>query len=361
MAARCQSRGVQIIRSGDQGEAVRDIQHRLTELGHRVDPAELEGVFGPSTEGAVRAFQLARRLPADGIVGADTWSQLVEAGYRLGDRTLYLRSPAFRGDDVRALQRMLNALGFDAGKEDGILGHRTADAVMELQRNLGDKVDGIVGLDTVRALERIRPAVGGPGLAVVREEEAVRSMETSLDGAIVAVDAAGGRAEIEQVTLDEASQADLALTLAADLADTLEARGATPVLLRRSQEDPTATERASTANAVEAILCVSLHPTGEVRGAACAYWGTATTHSPAGRRLAELIQAELTSIGLLDGGIRPLGIALLRETRMPAVRVEVGASATLADGRGMGEDTFRRTLAVAVADAIGRFLSGSPG
>ncbi len=174
---------------------MRDVQHRLTELGHRIDAGELHGVFGRSTEDAVRSFQLARRLPVDGIVGADTWSQLVEAGYRLGDRTLYLRVPAFRGDDVRALQEMLNALGFDAGKQDGILGRRTADAVMEFQRNLADRSDGIVGLDTVRSLERMRPPVDGPGLAVVREEEAIRSMVTSLEGSIVAVDAADGPAD----------------------------------------------------------------------------------------------------------------------------------------------------------------------
>lgn len=348
---------MRIIRNGDRGEAVRDIQHRLTELGHRVDPAELEGEFGRSTEEAVRAFQRARRLPADGIVGADTWNQLVEAGYRLGDRTLYLRSPAFRGDDVRALQRMLNALGFDAGKEDGILGRRTADAVMEFQRNLGDQVDGIVGLDTVRALDRMRPTLGGPGFAVVREEEAVRSMGSSLEGATLAVDATSP--ELEQVSFDQARGADLALSLALDLGQILAFRGATPVLLRRANESPTASDRADTANAVEAAACVSLHLTDEHAGAACAYWGTATTHSPAGRRLAELIQAELTRVGLPDGGIRALGVSLLRETRMPAVRVEVGGAASLGSDRGLEHEAVRRGVAEAIADGIARFLSGS--
>jgi N-acetylmuramoyl-L-alanine amidase len=347
---------VRIIRNGDRGEAVRDIQHRLTELGHRVDPPELEGEFGPSTQDAVRSFQAARRLPVDGIVGADTWNQLVEAGYRLGDRTLYLRSPAFRGDDVRALQRMLNALGFDAGKEDGILGQHTADAVMEFQRNLHDRVDGIVGLDTVHALERMRPSLGGPGFAVVREEEAVRSMGTSLEGATVAVDAASP--ELDQVTFDQALGADLALSLAVDLGEILASRGATPVLLRRANESPSASDRADTANAVEALACVSLRLTDDHPGAACAYWGTATTHSPGGRRLAELIQAEVTRIGLPDGGLRPLGVALLRETRMPAVRVEIGA-ATLEDGRGLRHADVRHRVAEAVADGIARFLSGS--
>src|SRR4051794_27055669 len=101
-----------LIRRGAYGEPVRDVQHRLLAVGLRVDADELSGRFGTTTEAAVREFQRRRGLPTDGIVGPDTWNQLVEAGYRIGDRTLYLRSPAFRGDDVQALQRMLNALGF---------------------------------------------------------------------------------------------------------------------------------------------------------------------------------------------------------------------------------------------------------
>jgi N-acetylmuramoyl-L-alanine amidase len=348
---------VQIIRPGGEGEAVRDIQHRLTELGHRIDPAELEGVYGPSTTAAVREFQAQRRLPVDGIVGPDTWGQLVEAGYRLGDRTLYLRSPAFRGDDVRALQRMLNALGFDAGKEDGIFGRRTDEGVREFQRNLGDRVDGIVGLDTVRSLERMRPAVGGPGLAVVREEEAVRSMGASLEGATIAVDAPLGTGENVQ-------QRTLTLALAEGLARALEERGATAVLLRDTREDPTPSARARIANAVEAVACVAfeLGTTEEgPEGASCAYWGTATTHSPAGRRLAELIQARLTALGLPDGGIRPLGVSLLRETRMPAVQVEPARLAAPGAAHPMADERLRRRVVEAVAEGIAAFLAGSPG
>jgi N-acetylmuramoyl-L-alanine amidase len=245
---------------------------------------------------------------------------------------------------------MLNALGFDSGKEDGIFGRRTADGVMEFQRNLADRVDGIVGLDTVRSLERMRPAVGGPGLAVVREEEAVRSMEASLEGSILAVDAA-----------DEPARDDLGLEIAMAVATALEARGATPVSLRRAEENPDPSERARTANAVEAAACISIRlaAEGPSGAATCAYWGTATTHSPAGRRLAELIQAGLASVGLRDEGIRPLGIALLRETRMPAVQVEPGRLSSEQDRERLADPSFQRALAGAIAEAVGRFLAGS--
>jgi len=353
---------MQIIRRGDAGEAVRDVQRRLIDLGHRVAPSELEGTFGPSTEGAVRAFQGARSLPVDGIVGSDTWGLLVESGYRLGDRTLYLRSPAFRGDDVRELQRMLTALGFDAGKEDGIFGRDTSEAVREFQRNVADRVDGIVGFDAVRTLERMRPTLDGPSRAVVREEEAVRAMTTSLAGSTVAIDP--GHGDRDPSRQERSLEADLTFALAAELARSLEERGATPAMLRTPGEDPTPSDRAQTANGLAAAVCVSLSlgaadPHG--RGAACAYWGTSTTHSPAGRRLAELIVAELVATGLPDGGTRPLAVTLLRETSMPAVIVEPGRVSDPDEGFLLSDPLFRRRIADAIAEGIGRFLRGTVG
>ena len=102
--------------SATDGPEVLDIQQRLVGLGFAVAPGELAGWFGPSDRRPPCArSRIARQLRVDGVVGPDTWGQLVEAGFRLGDRTLYLHAPPFRGDDVRDLQRKLNALGFDAG------------------------------------------------------------------------------------------------------------------------------------------------------------------------------------------------------------------------------------------------------
>ena len=102
-----------ILDRGARGGPVLDVQARLGALGYRIDPHE-HGLFGPSTEEAVREFQQRRRLIVDGLGGEDTWNELVEAGYHLADRIVYLRHPPFRGDDVRALQAELNLLGFDA-------------------------------------------------------------------------------------------------------------------------------------------------------------------------------------------------------------------------------------------------------
>jgi N-acetylmuramoyl-L-alanine amidase len=354
---------MRIIRSGDEGDEVRDVQRRLIDLGSRIEAAELEGVYGHSTEEAVRTFQRDRNLPVDGLVGSDTWSQLVEAGYRLGDRTLYLRSPAFRGDDVRELQRMLNALGFDAGKEDGILGRATADAVMEFQRNVAERVDGIVGLDTVRSLERMRPAADGPGRAVVREEEAVRSMDSSLAGSVIAIDAGHGGGDPGNEGPGGSREADLTALLAAALAEALEARGARPTILRSRDQDPSPTESARAANAMDAAVCISIHLAAgdpDARGATCAYWGTAMTHSPAGRRLAELIQGTLIGhVGLPDRGIRPLTISLLRETRMPAVQVEPCHLTNETEEQLLAGEGFRRRVAEAIAEGTARFFGAA--
>lgn len=143
------------VRPGDRGPAVEDIQRRLRTLGYDLGRAGIDGIFMGATSEAVRSFQRELGLTEDGYVGDATWSALVDATFRLGDRVLYLRVPHFHGQDVRVLQGALNVLGFACGA-DGIFGPFTERAVREFQTNSGLPSDGIAGAETVGALTALR-------------------------------------------------------------------------------------------------------------------------------------------------------------------------------------------------------------
>ena len=71
------------LRYGDAGDAVRALQRRLNELRARLGlafaPLAVDGQFGAKTEQAVRAFQTARHLLCDGVVGAQTRAAMAVA------------------------------------------------------------------------------------------------------------------------------------------------------------------------------------------------------------------------------------------------------------------------------------------
>lgn len=59
-----------------------------------------------------------------------------------------------KGQAVLVLQRVLSALGYDPGPQDGVFGPRTLEAVRRFQKESGIAVDGVVGPRTVEFLER---------------------------------------------------------------------------------------------------------------------------------------------------------------------------------------------------------------
>ena len=114
------------IREGATGAAVEDIQERLASLGYEIDAAERDAKsFGSSTTSAVARFRIDHNMPLGGEIDSATWIELVDAGYEMGDRTLYLRLPNLHGNDVRELQERLNILGFSCGEPDGCFGVHT--------------------------------------------------------------------------------------------------------------------------------------------------------------------------------------------------------------------------------------------
>jgi peptidoglycan hydrolase-like protein with peptidoglycan-binding domain len=63
-----------VLRAGSRGTDVVALQQRLIALGY--NPGTPDGDFGTATTAAVIAFQKAKGLPADGVVGSTTWDAL---------------------------------------------------------------------------------------------------------------------------------------------------------------------------------------------------------------------------------------------------------------------------------------------
>ena len=132
---------MQQIKRGSRGELVALVQLMLNEKGYSCGTAD--GIFGTKTESAVKSYQRAKGLSADGIVGTNTYAKLF---------TDCLLKRGSRGELVKALQTRLNEQGYGAGNTDGIFGSNTEKAVKALQSAAGLAVDGKVGKNTWTAL-----------------------------------------------------------------------------------------------------------------------------------------------------------------------------------------------------------------
>jgi peptidoglycan hydrolase-like protein with peptidoglycan-binding domain len=131
---------------GSQGTSVRSLQQRLRTLGYY--QGEISGQFGATTEAAVRRFQAAQNLTADGVVGPRTFVRLGQAqpattatpppSPPTPTPTTTAANPsngaALPSEEVRSLQQRLRERGFYDGDVDGIWGPRTQDALENAQR-----------------------------------------------------------------------------------------------------------------------------------------------------------------------------------------------------------------------------------
>ncbi|MEU7060971.1 GH25 family lysozyme [Streptomyces sp. NPDC046197] len=125
--------GWPLVQQGQAGRQVNTVQYLLGAHGASLT---VDGRFGAGTRDAVVAFQRARGLTPDGVVGPNTWQHLVVT-VRQGDT----------GAAVRAVQEELKAHGA-AVTVDGRFGAGTRDAVVTFQKSRGLPQDGVVGANT---------------------------------------------------------------------------------------------------------------------------------------------------------------------------------------------------------------------
>lgn len=293
------------LRPGSTGPDVADLQRRLRAAGF--DGTDSPGEFTERTSRAVEDFQRAAGIRVDGECGSETWSALVEASYRFGDRLLCLRSPMMRGDDVSELQLRLGMLGFDAGRVDGIFGPQTQSAVGDFQRNAGLVSDEVCGPETAAALRRLEGRAGTATVTGVRERDRLRRRAAESRALRVAVGMSGRPHAVMT-------------TLAAELGRS----GAAATLL-----DGDWSQQATASNDYGADVYLGL-VIGDEPVAEAAYFAAPGYESFGGRRLAERILAELPAApGWGIGSVRGMRLPILRETRPPAVLLTLGPAAAV--------------------------------
>jgi N-acetylmuramoyl-L-alanine amidase len=349
---------VQLFRLGDRGAAVADVQALLHGLGLLAEVPP-EPVFDDATDRALREFQQRRGLSVDGIVGAETYRALAAARWKLGDRLLSLATRPYVGDDVAALQERLLELGFDAGRADGVFGPRTEKALRGLQREYGLVADGTCGPATLRALRQLGRHVTGGRPQVLREAEALHRSGAALPGKVVVLDPGHGGAD-RGATGHGLEEATLVEDLAARLEGRLTAVGVRTLLTRGADSCPSDAERAEFANEAGADLVLSLHvdraASPHCHGVASYHFGAGRgTTSTVGEQLASLVQREVVArTDLLDCRVHEKTWEILRLTRMPAVRLELGHLTHAGDAARLADPAFRDTVAEAVLVAIQR-------
>jgi N-acetylmuramoyl-L-alanine amidase len=235
----------------------------------------------------------------------------------------------------------------------------------QFQREVGLRPDGECGPDTIGALRRLGRKVVGGRPQFLRETEAFRTAGPALVGKRIIIDPGHGGPDPGIVVPHGVlrwAEADIAFDLASRLEGRLAAAGMRVNLTRgpAPADQLTNAERATLANELGADLLISIHIDGHANAAAD---GVATYHygsnsgatSTVGERLAALVQREIVvRTGLRDCRIHAKTWDILRLTRMPAVRVDVGYLTSPADQVRLVDPRFRDQVVEAMIAAVQR-------
>ena len=153
---------------GDEGTDVSELQKRLVELGYLED---VTGEFGIYTQKAVKAFQQANNLTADGTIGTQTREMLysdqaVAKALSYGDEA----------EIIKTYQQKLKELNYYNGAVDGFFSSELRDAVKAFQNKNGLIADGAIGNTTAQILmsEQAQPSsysLGDSGDMVTKIQE----------------------------------------------------------------------------------------------------------------------------------------------------------------------------------------------
>ena len=152
---------------------------------------------------------------------------------------------------------------------------------------------------------------------------------------------------------------DVNAAAVAALKKVLEERGATTILVRPGDTDPTLTARVEAANEVNANLYVAIHANSAGNGRGFLKVSGMSTYykDKHCRLLAQLVYNNLLGLGWNEFGVvGNFSYSPLQNTRMPAILIEQAFMSNPADEARLLDPTYQQQQAQAVADALEQFL-----
>lgn len=137
------------VRKGSSGEAVKQLQDTLNELGYKL---EADGKFGTMTLGAVVTFQTAHELDPDGVVGEKTWNALKTA---LEEAAMPTMGDEVSGEATNPDQHNASGLLEDDDEPEELAQLRAENKLLKTRLSA---VDGVLA-DIEENLERLKYAL----------------------------------------------------------------------------------------------------------------------------------------------------------------------------------------------------------
>ena len=145
-----------MVSPGPYAGLISQVQQSLHAQGFDAGP--VNGVFGTKTQAALAQYQLAKAIPASGMLDDETLRALgIERADRSApspgaDDMTYWNAPVRDSETVAAAQRALRAAGYDPGPADGSLRPQTTEALKQAQQDRELESTGQLDRRTVAAL-----------------------------------------------------------------------------------------------------------------------------------------------------------------------------------------------------------------
>ena len=210
------------VRRNDTGKDVKTIQKRLRELGYY--KGAIDGEFTGASVAALKAFQEANGLEADGVAGKATYEKLFDVTTLKKDQTPTpppeitpvpgeeesgipseasyetLRKGTMSAD-VATMQQKLIDLGYLTGEPDGNYGTATEKAVRAFQKTNDLGVDGTAGTQTLTLMYSSEAAAASASPAATAADKAKEAAQAAAEDGTLKKGSSGDAVKEMQQTL----------------------------------------------------------------------------------------------------------------------------------------------------------------